>query len=80
MRHDELRRVHGAPGRDAREAANALVGGALDADRIGRAADLAAESAQPQTDHRGSADYKRSVVRVFVERGLRKAVETAQAA
>jgi aerobic carbon-monoxide dehydrogenase medium subunit len=60
---------------DAREAADALVGQALDADRIGRAADLAAEAAQPQTDHRGSADYKRHVVHTFVTRILTRVVD-----
>ena len=60
---------------DAREAANALVGEALDADRIGRAADLAAGAAQPQTDHRGSADYKRHIVHTFVTRILTRVVD-----
>jgi len=60
---------------DAREAANALLGQALDADRIGRAADLAAEAAQPQTDHRGSADYKRHIVHTFVTRILTRVVD-----
>jgi carbon-monoxide dehydrogenase medium subunit len=44
------------------------------------AARLAAEDAQPQADHRGSVEYKRNVVRVFVERGLRAAAESALAA
>ena len=53
----------------------------LSVDDVARgAAELAAEAAQPRSDERGSADYKRSVVRVFTERGLRKAAETAQAA
>ena len=60
---------------EAREAANALVGHALDADRIARAADLAAEAAQPQTDHRGSADYKRHIVHTFVTRILTRVVD-----
>ena len=64
----------------ARTAEEALTGAALDDDTIREAAELAAEAAQPRSDHRGSADYKRSVVRVFTERGLRKAAETAQAA
>jgi aerobic carbon-monoxide dehydrogenase medium subunit len=44
---------------------------------IAEAARLAAEAAQPQSDIRGTADYKRSVVRVFTERGLRTAVARA---
>src|SRR3954447_12418586 len=40
---------------DARDAADALVGNTLDEAVIGRAADLAAQVAQPQSDHRGSA-------------------------
>jgi aerobic carbon-monoxide dehydrogenase medium subunit len=64
----------------ARAAEERLAGAPLDDDTIREAAELAAEAAQPRSDHRGSADYKRSVVRVFTERGLRKAAETAQAA
>ncbi len=64
----------------ARTAEEALAGATLDDDTIREAAELAAEAAQPRSDHRGSADYKRNVVRVFTERGLRKAAETAQAA
>ena len=64
----------------AREAEERLAGAALDDETIREAAQLAAEAAQPRSDNRGSADYKRSVVRVFTERGLRKAAETAQAA
>jgi aerobic carbon-monoxide dehydrogenase medium subunit len=59
----------------ARAAENALAGAALDDEAIGEAARLAAEAAEPRDDLRGSADYKRNVVRVFVERGLRKARE-----
>jgi carbon-monoxide dehydrogenase medium subunit len=54
----------------AAEAADALVGGPLTADRIERAADLAAAAARPRTDHRGSAEYKRHIVRTFVVRIL----------
>jgi aerobic carbon-monoxide dehydrogenase medium subunit len=64
----------------ATAAQEALAGASLDDDTIQGAAQLAAEAAEPRSDNRGSADYKRSVVRVFVERGLRKAAETAQAA
>ncbi len=60
-------------------AEEALAGAELNDETIQAAAQLAAEAAQPRSDHRGSADYKRSVVRVFTERGLRKAAETAAA-
>lgn len=43
------------------------------------AARLAADAAQPQSDIRGTANYKRSVVRVFTERGLRTAIAAATA-
>jgi carbon-monoxide dehydrogenase medium subunit len=45
---------------------------------IGEAARMAAEAAQPQSDIRGTVEYKRSVVRVFTERGLRKAIAAAK--
>ena len=37
----------------------------------------AAEAAQPRSDHRGSADYKRHVVATFVRRGLARDLEAA---
>jgi carbon-monoxide dehydrogenase medium subunit len=54
----------------ATEAAAALTGGPLTADSIAAAAELAAAAAQPRTDHRGTAEYKRQLVRVFVKRIL----------
>jgi carbon-monoxide dehydrogenase medium subunit len=63
----------------ATAAEQALAGVELNDETIRSAAKLAAEAAQPRSDHRGSADYKRSVVRVFTERGLRKAAATASA-
>jgi aerobic carbon-monoxide dehydrogenase medium subunit len=59
----------------ATSAEEALAGRELDEDAIRNAAQLAAEAAEPRDDIRGSAEYKRSVVRVFVERGLRAAAE-----
>jgi aerobic carbon-monoxide dehydrogenase medium subunit len=59
----------------ARAAEEALSGTTLDDEAIGEAGRVAAEAAEPRDDVRGSADYKRNVVRVFVERGLRKARE-----
>jgi carbon-monoxide dehydrogenase medium subunit len=57
----------------ARAAEEALAGARLDDEAIREAARLAAGAAEPHDDERGSADYKRNVVRVFVERGLRMA-------
>jgi carbon-monoxide dehydrogenase medium subunit len=51
-------------------AENVLVGRVLDAATVQEAARLAAEAAEPRTDHRGSAAYKRQVVKAFVTRGL----------
>jgi carbon-monoxide dehydrogenase medium subunit len=47
--------------------------------RIAEVAELAARTAEPEGDIRGSAEYKRHVVRVFVERGLRQAIAAASA-
>jgi carbon-monoxide dehydrogenase medium subunit len=62
----------------ATEAEQALVGKELDEDTIRGAAELAAKAADPQSDHRGSVEYKRQVVRVFTERALRTAAEAAR--
>ncbi len=51
----------------------------LSDEAIKTAAQLAAEAADPTTDVRGSADYKRNVIRVFTERGLRTAADAARA-
>jgi aerobic carbon-monoxide dehydrogenase medium subunit len=57
----------------ATEAAQALVGRPLTAESIAEAADLAAAAARPRTDHRGSAECKRHMVRTFVVRILSRA-------
>jgi aerobic carbon-monoxide dehydrogenase medium subunit len=62
------------------QAEEALAGVEPTEDAIREAARLAAEAADPVGDHRGSVDYKRNVVRIFTERGLRTAVEAARAA
>jgi carbon-monoxide dehydrogenase medium subunit len=54
----------------ADEAAAVLTGGPLSAEAIGEASELAASVARPHSDHRGSADYKRHLVRVFTRRLL----------
>jgi carbon-monoxide dehydrogenase medium subunit len=64
----------------ATEAAAALAGGPLSGDRIEQAADLAAAAARPRTDHRGSAEYKRHIVRTFVVRILSRTDAIAERA
>ena len=63
----------------AKAAEDSLRGAEPTDDAIREAAELAAQAAEPQADHRGSVDYKRNVVRVFCERGLRTAISAAQA-
>ena len=63
---------------DAAEAA--LAGASPGEDAWAEAGRLAAEAAQPATDVRGSADYKKHVVDVYVRRGLAAAAEMAGAA
>jgi aerobic carbon-monoxide dehydrogenase medium subunit len=67
----------GATNFRAEAAEHALAGKALDDDAIAEAARLAAEAAQPQTDVRGTEEYKRNAIRVLTARGLRKAAEVA---
>ena len=62
----------------ATAAEEALEGTDLGEDAIRETARLAAEAAEPRSDVRGSAEYKRNVVRVFTERGLRATAETAR--
>jgi aerobic carbon-monoxide dehydrogenase medium subunit len=64
----------------ATEAAGALTGQPLSPEHIERAATLAAEAAQPKTDHRGSAEYKRHMVHTFVARILGHMEPAAQQA
>jgi carbon-monoxide dehydrogenase medium subunit len=62
------------------EAAQALTGQPLTAQTIELAADLAAQAARPRTDHRGSAEYKRHMVRTFVVRILSRTGPAAEQA
>jgi carbon-monoxide dehydrogenase medium subunit len=55
---------------EATAAEQALTGQPLTAETIAEAARLAADAAQPKTDHRGSAAYKRHMVSTFVTRLL----------
>jgi aerobic carbon-monoxide dehydrogenase medium subunit len=69
----------GATNLRAEAAEQELAGKALDDDAIAEAARLAAEAAEPQTDVRGTEEYKRNAIRVLTARGLRKAKEVAHA-
>jgi aerobic carbon-monoxide dehydrogenase medium subunit len=64
----------------ATSAEAALAGAEPSDDTFREAAELAAEAASPSADTRGSAEYKRNVIRVFTERGLQQSVAMATAA
>jgi carbon-monoxide dehydrogenase medium subunit len=64
----------------ATAAAEALTGEPLSPQQIELAARLAAEAARPRTDHRGSAEYKRHMVRTFVTRLLGRIDGTSERA
>lgn len=63
----------GAANLAATAAEDALTGSRLDEPTIREAARLAADACDPRSDIRGSAEYKRDVVRVFVQRALQRA-------
>jgi carbon-monoxide dehydrogenase medium subunit len=64
----------------ATAAAGALTGKPLTPETIEQAAELAAQAANPRTDHRGSAEYKRHMVRTFVVRLLSRDGDSAERA
>jgi carbon-monoxide dehydrogenase medium subunit len=69
------------PSNLAATTAEAALAGAEPSDEAFReAAELAAEAASPSADTRGSAEYKRNIIRVFTERGLHQSVAMATAA
>ena len=61
----------------ADKAEAALKGKRPDDATLKQAAQLAADAARPEADLRGSAEYKKDVVRVLTARALRKAIERA---
>ncbi len=63
----------------AGEAEDLLRGAEPTEELFAEAARSAASAARPQTDIRGTVDYKRNVVRIFTVRGLRAAAAAAQA-
>jgi carbon-monoxide dehydrogenase medium subunit len=62
----------------ASAAEKALIGHELTDELIGEAARLASEAAHPKDDIRGTAAYKKDVVRVYVQRGLKTALGRAK--
>jgi carbon-monoxide dehydrogenase medium subunit len=62
----------------ARDAEQYLLGKTLDDASIHQTADLAAAAAQPSSDTRGPAEYKRAMVRTLAVRALRKASARAK--
>jgi len=62
------------------EAEQVLIGAEPGAAVFAEAGRIAAAAAEPQSDVRGSAEYKRHVVEVFVKRGLATAAEIAMSA
>jgi carbon-monoxide dehydrogenase medium subunit len=64
---------------EAADAQAALAGAEPSEDAFEEAARLAAAAAEPISDVRGSAEYKRAVVRAFVKRGLDRSLELARA-
>ncbi len=66
---------------DANDAINgALKGKTLTPENIEAAADAVAAMAEPRSDHRGSADYKRHIVKTFVSRILTNIAHSEQKA
>jgi carbon-monoxide dehydrogenase medium subunit len=61
----------------AAAAENSLIGRIPDEEALGAAADLAAAAADPVSDLRGPADYKRAITRTLTLRALRTALERA---
>jgi carbon-monoxide dehydrogenase medium subunit len=64
----------------AKKAEEFLRGKALDDGNIGQAASLAADDAHPNSDLRGPAEYKISMVRELTKRALTKALNRASQA
>jgi aerobic carbon-monoxide dehydrogenase medium subunit len=63
---------------EAADAQDVLAGAEPSDETFDEAARLAAEAAEPTSDVRGSAEYKRAVVRAFVKRGLDRSLELAR--
>ncbi len=65
---------------EATEAEAVLAGATPGDDVFAEAGRLAAAASDPVSDVRGPADYKRHIIEVYVQRGMARALEQAQAA
>ncbi|MFC1871858.1 FAD binding domain-containing protein [Chloroflexota bacterium] len=63
-----------------KEAEKRLIGKAINDDLLVEAGEVASAQADPPADVHGSADYRREMVKVFVKRVAKKALERAKAA
>ena len=63
----------------AREAEKRLIGKVVKDDLLIEAGEVASAEADPPSDVHGSAEYRREMVKVFVKRAARKALEKAKA-
>jgi aerobic carbon-monoxide dehydrogenase medium subunit len=63
---------------EARQAEEVMQGKKVEPEAVRQAAQLAAEESQPNPDLRGSAEYKRDLVRVLTIRALNRALEQAR--
>jgi carbon-monoxide dehydrogenase medium subunit len=61
----------------AQKAEDVLRGKNIDDEAIRQAARLASEESDPKSDLRGSAEYKRDLIRVLTARAIRRAFERA---
>jgi len=64
----------------AKQTESLLTGKKLDEATIQQAGEMAASESQPMDDIRGSADYKRDLVRVLTTRALKRALDRAKGA
>ena len=63
----------------AREAEKRLIGKVVKDDLLIEAGEVASAEADPPSDVHGSVEYRREMVKVFVKRAARKALEKAKA-
>ena len=68
----------GATPIEPKKAEGALRGKKIDAQTIKQAAQLASDESHPRSDLRGSAEFKKDLIRVLTARAINKALVRAQ--